>query len=240
MTEVNPRRVLLKLSGEALGGASGSGIEPQAIAKFASEIAAARRAGYEIAVVVGGGNIFRGVSGAARGMDRPAADTIGMLATVMNGIALTHALQEAGAPARTLSALDMPTACETYIRNKALADLERGEVVVLVGGTGNPFFTTDTTATLRAAELRCAAVLKATQVDGVYSADPKKDPSATRYESLTYQDVLERDLKVMDAAAIALARDNAIPVIVFDVHSPGALLAVLEGRGRFTTVRAAA
>jgi uridylate kinase len=192
--------------------------------------------GVEIAIVVGGGNFFRGIQGADKGIDRARADSIGMLATVMNGLALEHAIEKAGQPARALSAVPMPYVCQPYSRQAALNHLTKGRVVVLAGGTGNPFFTTDTGAALRAAELSADAVLKATQVDGVYSADPKKDPNATRYETLTQQEAIEKNLGVMDTAAFALARENAIPIIVFSIAEPGAISQALEGTGRATLV----
>ena len=186
--------------------------------------------------MVGGGNIFRGLAGAAKGMDRATADYMGMLATVMNALAFQNALEQRGIQARVLSAIPMPTVCESYVRPKALHHLSEGRVVIFAAGTGNPFFTTDTTAALRAIEMGCDAVAKATQVDGVYSADPKKDPTAVRYDRLTYAEVLARDLKVMDGAAIALARDNQLPVIVFSIEEPGNLLKVLRGEARATLV----
>jgi uridylate kinase len=189
-----------------------------------------------IGVVVGGGNVLRGVEAAAQGVSRPTADAMGMLATVMNALVLEAALERAGAPARAMSALAMPQVCETYERQRALRHLDDKRIVVFAGGTGNPFFTTDTTAVLRAAEIDAQAVLKATNVDGVYSADPKHDPNATRYERLTHREAIERDLKVMDATAFALARENRIPIIVFSIRAQGAIEAVLRGKGRSTTV----
>jgi uridylate kinase len=230
------RRLLLKLSGEALMGKAPYGIDVPVVQRLSSEIKEAMAAGAEIAVVVGGGNIFRGLAGAAEGMDRATADYMGMLATVMNALAFQNALEQLGTPARVLSAIPMPTVCESYVRPKALHHLKEGRVVIFAAGTGNPFFTTDTTAALRAVEMGCDAVAKATQVDGVYSADPKKDPTAVRYDRLTYAEVLARDLKVMDGAAIALARDNQLPVIVFSIEEPGNLLKVLRGQARATLV----
>jgi uridylate kinase len=186
--------------------------------------------------VVGGGNIFRGLAGAAKGMDRATADYMGMLATVMNALALQSGLERLGVPARTLSAIPMPTVCESFVRSKALHHLECRRVVIFAAGTGNPFFTTDTTAALRAAEMNCNALAKATQVDGVYSDDPKTNPEAVRYDKLTYSEVLARDLKVMDGAAIALARDNALPIVVFSIQEPGNLLKVLRGEARATVI----
>ena len=239
MSETPPlkyKRLMLKLSGEALMGSAGYGNEMGVVDRLARDVAEAVEAGAEIAVVVGGGNIFRGLSGAAKGMDRATADYMGMLATVMNALAFQNALEHANTPARVLSAIPMQSVCETYVRPKALHHIQRGRVVIFAAGTGNPFFTTDTAATLRAIEMDCAAVAKATQVDGVYSADPKKFPDAVRYDQLTYSEVLARDLKVMDGAAIALARDNQLPVIVFSINEPGNLLKVLRGQARATVI----
>jgi uridylate kinase len=229
-------RPLIKISGEALMGDRQYGIDDATVAAFAVDIAAVARGGARIAVVVGGGNIFRGVSGAARGMDRVKADFMGMMATVMNGVALQQALLREGQPASLYSGLPVPTVCKTFSRDDAVVDLEQGLVVVLAGGTGNPFFTTDTSATLRAAELGCDAVLKATQVDGIYSADPKSHPGAQRYDRLTFSDVLAQDLKVMDAAAIALARDNSLPIVVFSLHQKGAIQKVMRGEALYSVV----
>jgi len=230
------KRILLKVSGEVLMGSGGFGIDMATVSRVAREIAQVSRSGRELGLVIGGGNIFRGVAGAARGMDRAEADSMGMLATVMNALAMQGALANEGVDARVLSAIPMPTICEPYARRRAIKHLEEGRVVLFAAGTGNPFFTTDTAAALRAAETRCEAILKGTSVDGIYAADPKVDPSAERFERLTYADVLARDLRVMDAAAIALARDNAIPVIVFSIREEGSLLSVLEGEGRSTLV----
>ena len=230
------RRLLLKLSGEALAGSGGYGIDNDVLARLADDIKAGVDAGAELGVVVGGGNIFRGLAGAARGMDRATADYMGMLATVMNCLALQNALEQLRVTARVLSAIPMPTVCEAYVRPKALHHIESRRVVIFAAGTGNPFFTTDTTAVLRAIEMNCEAVAKATNVDGVYSADPKRDPAAIRYERLTYSEVLARDLKVMDGAAVALARDNNLPVIVFSIQEPGNLLKLLRGEARATLV----
>lgn len=234
------RRLLLKLSGEALMGSGGYGIDTDIVDRLARDVAEAHAAGADIAVVVGGGNIFRGLTGAAKGMDRASADYMGMLATVMNALAFQNALTRAGLDARVLSAIPMPTVCENYARPKALHHMKERRVVVFAAGTGNPFFTTDTAATLRAIEMDCEAVAKATKVDGVYSADPKKDPAAARYERLGYDEVLARNLQVMDGAAIALARDNRLPVIVFSIDEPGNLLNVLTGRARSTIIEPAA
>jgi uridylate kinase len=230
------RRLLLKLSGEALMGKAGYGIDVDVVMRLCSEIEEAVAAGTEIAVVAGGGNIFRGLAGAAKGMDRATADYMGMLATVMNALALQSGLERLGVEARVLSAIPMPTVCESFVRSKALHHLASKRVVIFAAGTGNPFFTTDTTAALRAAEMNCNALAKATQVDGVYSDDPKRNPEATRYDRLTYGEVLARDLQVMDGAAIALARDNALPIVVFSIQEPGNLLKVLKGEARATVI----
>jgi uridylate kinase len=230
------KRLLLKLSGEALMGANGYGIDMTVVMRIARDVQAAVEAGAEMALVVGGGNIFRGLAGAAQGMDRANADYMGMLATVMNSLALHNALEKIGVRARVMSAIPMPSVCETFIRPRAIGHLDKGRVVIFAAGTGNPFFTTDTTAALRAVEVDCDAMAKATMVDGVYSADPKKDPAAKRYDMLTYDEVLARNLKVMDGAAIALARDNGLPVIVFSIEEEGNVLRVLRGEARCTTV----
>ena len=230
------RRVLLKLSGEALMGGREFGLDPATVERTAREIAQANRLGYELCLVVGGGNIFRGVAGAAQGMQRASADYMGMLATVINALALQNALEQLGVQTRVLSAIPMSTVCEPYIRRRAQRHLEKGRVVIFAAGTGNPFFTTDTAAALRASEMGCQALLKGTKVDGVYSADPRRDPKATRFDRLTYMDVLSKDLKVMDASAISLARENRIPVLVFSIQRDGALADVLAGRGTFTTI----
>ncbi len=230
------RRVLLKISGEALMGAQDFGIDMDMVNRVAGEIAAARDKGHEIGLVIGGGNIFRGVAGAASGMERASADYMGMLATVMNALAMQNALKGKGVDARVMSAIPMPTVCENYARAKAVRHLEKGRVVLFAAGTGSPYFTTDTGAALRAAEIGADALMKGTSVDGVYSADPKKDADARRFDEISYTDVLKRDLKVMDAAAIALARDNGIPLIVFSIREEGTLLDVLDGKGTFTRV----
>ncbi len=232
------KRVLLKLSGEALMGKSGYGIDVPTVMGMAGAIKDAMATGLELGLVIGGGNIFRGLQGAAKGMDRASGDYMGMLATVMNALAFQNALEQLGVKSRVLSAIPMPTVCEAYVRSKALHHLEERRVVIFAAGTGNPFFTTDTTAALRAAEMGCEAILKATQVDGVYSADPNKDRNAKRYDTVTYAEVLARDLKVMDGAAIALARDNNIPVIVFSIDDPANLGRVLRGTATCTTVTA--
>ena len=217
-------------------GAQGFGIDTAVTERLARDVAEAAAAGCEIAVVVGGGNNFRGLAGAASGMDRATADYMGMLATVMNALAFQSALEKFNVPSRVLSAIPMPTVCESYVRPKALHHVGLGRVVVFAAGTGNPFFTTDTTAALRAIELGCDAVAKATQVDGVYAEDPKDNPNAERYDKLTYSEVLARDLRVMDGAAIALARDNSLPVVVFSIKEEGNLLKVLRGEARCTVI----
>jgi uridylate kinase len=231
------RRVLVKLSGEALMAPDGYWLDPQTLSGLAEDLAEATRAGFEIALVIGGGNIIRGARMSAAGwIDRPTADSMGMLGTVMNSLAIETALNAAGVDARTMSAVSMPTICETYARQPALHHLDKGQVVVLAGGTGNPFFTTDTAAVLRAAELRCDAVLKATQVDGVYSADPKQHPDAIRFDRLTHDEAIARDLKVMDTAAFALARESRLPIIVGSVHAPSSVTALLQGKVPSTVV----
>ncbi len=230
------RRVLLKLSGEALMGEQGHGIDPTTIARIAEEVKSVHALGVQVVMVVGGGNIFRGVSGAAAGMERATGDYMGMLATVINALALQSALERCGVPTRVQSAISMQAVCEPYIRRRAIRHMEKGRAVIFAAGTGNPFFTTDTAAALRASETECDALLKATKVDGVYSADPKKDPQAQRFEKLSYLDVLTRDLKVMDAAAIALARENRIPILVFSIHDKGGFADVVCGKGRFTVI----
>lgn len=231
------KRVLVKLSGEALLAADGYWLDPKTLSTLAADLADASRLGYQIAVVIGGGNIIRGAKvGAAGWIDRATADSMGMLATIVNSIALESALVAAGASARTLSAVAMPTICETYARQPALHHIEKGRIIVLGGGTGSPFFTTDTAAVLRSVELKCDAVLKATQVDGVYSADPKKDPSATRFDTLSHDDAIRLDLKIMDTAAFALARENRMKILVGSAHGPGAITAILQGVAKSTLV----
>jgi uridylate kinase len=236
MNEPTYRRVVIKISGEALAASRGFGIHQPTVDGLAADLVATVKTGFEVAVVIGGGNIFRGVEVSARGVPRPVGDTMGMLATVMNALVLEAAIERQGCEARTLSALVMPSVCESYNRPRALKHLEKGRIVLLCAGTGNPFFTTDTTAVLRAAELGAGAVLKATNVDGIYSADPKKDPNATRYTHLTHQQAIEQDLRVMDAAAFALARENRMPIIVFSLAEAGAITSVLRGQGRSTIV----
>jgi uridylate kinase len=230
------KRVVVKLSGEALQGAAPHGLDAGTLARIAADLAIAAAAGHEIAVVVGGGNFFRGIKCADSGIERARADSIGMLATVMNGLALEQAVEGQGRAARCLSAVPMPSVCESFSRRAALHHLAKGRVVIAAGGTGNPFFTTDTGAVLRAAELSADAVLKATQVDGVYTADPKRDPSATRYERLTHDEAIAKNLAVMDTAAFALARENRITNIVFSIAEAGAIAAALAGRSRATLV----
>ncbi|NBC19609.1 MAG: UMP kinase [Alphaproteobacteria bacterium] len=230
------KRVLLKLSGEALMGSQSFGIDMAVCQAFAREIRVAQETGSEICLVIGGGNIFRGLAGAAQGMDRAQADSMGMLATVMNALALQGALENFGIETRVQSAIPMESVCEPYIRRRAIRHMEKGRIVIFAAGTGNPFFTTDTGAALRAAEMGCDAMLKGTQVDGVYSADPKTDAGATRYEHLGYQDVLARDLRVMDASAVSLMRDTNIPIVVFSLHQEGAFRDILYGRGTYTVI----
>jgi len=230
------KRVLLKISGEALMGEGQYGIDQTVCDRIAQEVLQAVRGGAEMCLVIGGGNIFRGIQGAAKGMERASADYMGMLATVMNALAMQNAIEALGGQARVLSAIPMVTVCEPYIRRRALRHMEKGRIVIFAAGTGNPFFTTDTAAALRAAEMGCNALLKGTQVDGVYTADPKKDPNATRYDTLSYHEVLARDLKVMDASAISLMRDNGVPIVVFSIQTRGGLADVLAGRGVCTTI----
>ena len=236
MTKPKYRRVIVKLSGEALSGPEKFGIHQPTIDRFAADLVAAHKTGIALAVVVGGGNVLRGAQISENGLSRPTADSMGMLATVMNALVMETAIERAGSSARTMSALTMPQVCETYERQRALRHLEDGRIIVFAGGTGNPYFTTDTTAVLRAAEMECNAVFKATDVDGVYTADPKRDPKATRYEHLDHQEALDRRLKIMDATAFALAQENRMPIIVFSIREQGAIRHVLSGKGHFTTV----
>jgi len=230
------RRVLLKVSGEALMGAEPYGIDMNTADRIAREIGEAVEAGYELCLVIGGGNIFRGLQAAAKGMERAAADYMGMLATVMNALAMQTALERVGVPTRVQSAIPMTTVCEPYIRRRAVRHMEKGRVVIFAAGTGNPFFTTDTAAALRAAEMGCDALFKGTGVDGVYDMDPRGHPEAKRFERLDYIDVLARDLKVMDASAVTLMRDNQIPIVVFNIREQGGLARVLAGKGTCTVV----
>jgi len=231
------KRILLKLSGEVLMGEGALAIDPVTTARVAGEIAAAREAGFELCIVVGGGNIFRGLSAAAKGIERATADYMGMLATVMNALAVQNALEQIGVDTRVQSAIPMQTVCEPFIRRRAERHLEKGRVVIFAAGVGSPFFTTDTGAALRAAEMKCDALFKGTSVDGVYDADPKKVATAKRYETVTYDRVLSDNLKVMDASAVALCRDNEIPIVVFNIREQGNLATVLAGNGTATTVR---
>ncbi|RXD03966.1 UMP kinase [Sphingomonas sp. UV9] len=237
MTPPRYKRILLKLSGEVLMGPSGLSIDPTVTARVAQEIADIKAKGYEICIVVGGGNIFRGMAGAARGMDRATGDYMGMLATVMNALAVQNALEQIGIDTRVQSAIPMASVCEPFIRRRAERHLEKGRVVIFAAGVGSPYFTTDSGAALRAAEMKCDALFKGTSVDGVYNADPKTHPDAVRYETVSYSRVLSDDLKVMDASAIALCRDNNIPIVVFNIREPGNLAAVLAGDGVSTIVQ---
>ena len=237
MTRPRFNRILLKLSGEALMGKGQFGIDPEVASGLAGEIAAAQAQGHQLCVVVGGGNIFRGMAAAAQGFDRATADYMGMLATVMNALAMQNALERQGVDTRVLSAIPMSTVSEPYIRRRALRHMEKGRIVLFAGGTGNPFFTTDTAAALRAAEMSCDALFKGTSVDGIYTADPKKQPDAHRYDAVSFGKVLSDDLRVMDAAAVALCRDNNIPIVVFNIRQPGNLAEVLAGRGTATIVQ---
>jgi len=236
MVEPNYRRAIVKVSGEALMGPENFGIHQPTLDRIAADVIDAHGLGVEIGIVVGGGNIFRGVKISEQGIPRVTADMMGILATVMNALALESSLEKAGVMARTMSALVMPALCESYERQRALRHLQQGRIIILAAGTGNPFFTTDTTAVLRAAEIGADVVLKGTDVDGVYSADPKKDSKAQRYERLTHQEAIARNLKVMDTTAFALARENRMPIIVFSIREQGAIAAVLRGKGRFTVV----
>jgi len=230
------RRVLLKISGEVLMGAGQFGLDAETVDRIAGDVRSVHAMGVQVGLVIGGGNIFRGLSGAAAGIERASADYMGMLATVINALALQNALERIGIATRVLSAIPMSTVCEPYIRRRAIRHMEKGRVVIFAAGTGNPFFTTDTAAALRASEMGCDALLKGTKVDGVYSADPKKDKRAKRFATLSYLDVLSRDLKVMDASAISLARENRIPILVFSIEDRGGFADVVSGRGRFTVI----
>jgi len=236
MADLLYKRVLLKISGEALMGSREFGLDPETVNRIAREIQSAVALGVELCLVIGGGNIFRGIAGAAQGMQRASADYMGMLATVINALAMQNALEQLGVQTRVQSAIPMATVCEPYIRRRAQRHLEKGRVVIFAAGTGNPFFTTDTAAALRASEMGCQALMKGTKVDGVYSADPMKDHNANRFQQLTHLEVLSRDLKVMDAAAVSLARENRIPILVFSIHKPGSFAEVLTGKGKFTTI----
>ncbi|MBT6257790.1 MAG: UMP kinase [Alphaproteobacteria bacterium] len=230
------QRVLLKISGESLIGERSYGIDPAMVTRVAEEIKHVINQGVEICLVIGGGNIFRGISGAASGMERATGDYMGMLATVMNALAMQNALEDLSVNTRVLSALPISAVCEPYIRRRAKRHIEKGRVVIFAAGTGNPFFTTDTAAALRATEMNCDLILKGTRVDGVYSADPEKDPNAIHHPQLTYKDVLSRDLAVMDASAISLARENSIPMIVFSIEKQGSFDRVLRHEDKFTLI----
>ncbi|WP_308914953.1 UMP kinase [Jannaschia sp. LMIT008] len=229
-------RVMLKISGEALMGDQGYGLHPPTVERIAREVQSVHRMGVEICMVIGGGNIFRGLQGSAQGMERTTADYMGMLATVMNALAMQSALETLGLHTRVISAIPMDQVCEPYIRRRAVRHLEKKRVVIFAAGTGNPYFTTDTAATLRASEMSCGAIFKGTKVDGVYDSDPVKNPDAVRYDRVTYDEVLSKHLKVMDASAIALARENRLPIIVFSLDEPGGFRGILEGRGTYTRV----
>jgi uridylate kinase len=230
------KRILLKISGEALMGPQQFGLHPPTVARIAEQVKSVHALGVETCLVIGGGNIFRGLQGSAQGMERTTADYMGMLATVMNALAMQSALEARGVFTRVVSAIPMDQVCEPYIRRRAVRHLEKGRVVIFAAGTGNPYFTTDTAATLRASEMACDAIFKGTQVDGVYDSDPKSNPGARRYDRISYDAVLQKNLKVMDASAIALARDNGLPIIVFALDEPNGLAGIVEGRGRFTIV----
>ena len=236
MSKIKYKRILLKVSGEVLMGNQGFGIDLATVSRVAEEVMAVQKAGAQVALVIGGGNIFRGMAGAAKGMERVQADHMGIMATVMNALAMQGVLNSKGADARMLSAIPMPTVCETYSAAKGVHHLQAGRVVVCAAGTGLPFFTTDTGAALRAAELKCDALFKGTSVNGVYAADPKADPRAKRYETITFNDVLAKDLRIMDPAAIALARDNNIPVVVFSIREAGNVAKVLTGTALHTVI----
>ena len=241
MPETQPaayQRVLVKLSGEALMGSQNFGIDRAVAAQIAREIAEIRAIGIELAIVIGGGNIFRGVKASAVGMDRAQADYMGMLATVINALALQDALEQAGVQTRVVSAIEMRAVAEPFIRRRAIRHLEKGRVVVFAAGTGNPYFTTDTAAALRAMEIKAEVILKATKVDGIYTADPVTDPTATKFDTLSYLDVLDRRLKVMDATAISLCMDNKLPIVVFNLREPGNMKRAILGEPIGTTVRA--
>ena len=230
------RRVLIKVSGEGLMGGREYGLDGVTVARIAREIGTVVEQGVQVCVVIGGGNIFRGISGASAGMERTSADYMGMLATVINALAMQNALERIGLSTRVQSAIPMAMVCEAYIRRRAIRHMEKGRIVIFGAGTGNPFFTTDTAAALRAVEMNCDLLIKATQVDGVYSADPRKVKDAIRYERLTFMDVLANDLQVMDATAIALCRENKLPILVFNLHEEGAFAKVVAGEGRFTLI----
>ena len=235
-SQVQFKRVLLKISGEALMGDQGYGLHPPTVERIAAEVKTVHDLGAEICMVIGGGNIFRGLQGSAQGMERTTADYMGMLATVMNALAMQSSLEEHGVHTRVVSAIPMDQVCEPYIRRRAVRHLEKKRVVIFAAGTGNPYFTTDTAATLRASEMACEAIFKGTQVDGIYDKDPKRHSDAVRYDAVTYDEVLQKRLKVMDASAIALARDNNLPIIVFSLDEPGGFRGILSGNGTYTKV----
>ena len=235
-SQVQFKRVLLKISGEALMGDQGYGLHPPTVEQIATEVKTVHDVGAEICMVIGGGNIFRGLQGSAQGMERTTADYMGMLATVMNALAMQSSLEEQGVHTRVVSAIPMDQVCEPYIRRRAVRHLEKKRVVIFAAGTGNPYFTTDTAATLRASEMACEAIFKGTQVDGIYDKDPQQHKDAVRYASVTYDEVLQKRLKVMDASAIALARDNNLPIIVFSLDEPGGFKGILSGNGTYTKV----
>ena len=234
--QVQFKRVLLKISGEALMGDQGYGLHPPTVERIAAEVKTVHDLGAEICMVIGGGNIFRGLQGSAQGMERTTADYMGMLATVMNALAMQSSLEEQGVHTRVVSAIPMDQVCEPYIRRRAVRHLEKKRVVIFAAGTGNPYFTTDTAATLRASEMACEVIFKGTQVDGIYDKDPKQHADAVRYDAVTYDEVLQKRLKVMDASAIALARDNNLPIIVFSLDEPGGFRGILSGNGTYTKV----
>ena len=229
-------RILLKLSGEGLMGPKESGLDPECVDRICEEILDVQSLGAQLALVIGAGNIFRGMAGPSIGIERANADYMGMLATVMNALAVQSVLEGKGVPTRVQSAIPMATVCEPYIRRRAMRHMQKGRIVIFAAGTGNPFFTTDTAAALRAVEMECDALLKGTQVDGVYDLDPKTTKNAHRYERLSYDDVIKRDLRVMDTSAIALARENKVPILVFSIHNPGSLSEVVHGQGRYTLI----
>ena len=239
MTSFKYKRVLLKISGESLMGKQAYGIDTDMVSRVADEIKGVVDQGIQVSLVIGGGNIFRGVSEAAAGMERATGDYMGMLATVMNALAMQSALEQKDVPVRVMSALPISAVCEPYIRRRAMRHMEKGRIVIFAAGTGNPFFTTDTAAALRASEMNCDALLKGTRVDGVYDSDPEKDQTARRFDALSYMDVLSRDLKVMDASAISLSRENNIPILVFSISDSGGFQRVLQHDGAFTLVNEA-
>lgn len=231
------KRVLLKLSGEGLMGDKSFGLSPEVLQSLAQQIKIIHQAGVELCIVVGGGNIFRGAKEAAKGMNRTVADQVGMLATLMNALAVQNALENNGVEARVLSGLSVPQVCENYMYRRALRHLEKNRVLIFAGGTGNPYFTTDTGAVLRASEMQCEAVLKATQVDGVYTADPKTHPDAKRFDQISYDEAIEKQLKVMDLTAVSLAKENNIPILVFSQHTDNSLENIVQGKGCFTIIK---